>query len=190
VSGKAFLWSLVAGGLAIVALAGLWIVLFQLVKLPPNVLLPANFISTPWMVGAIVLGASLVAPITEESAVRGYLQVVLEREFRPVTAVTLSSTVFALAQLSQGLSWPKLLIYFLVGLRFGAMAWHNNPILPVIPVRIAGDLCFSLGMAKGCRAQAGLAQRGRWLPVVQVIACTALSLLAFRRLYRGPAPGQ
>lgn len=91
VSGKAFLWSLVAGGLAIVALAGLWIVLFQLVKLPPNVLLPANFISTPWMVGAIVLGASLVALITEESAVRGYLQVVLEREFRPLTAVTLSS---------------------------------------------------------------------------------------------------
>jgi membrane protease YdiL (CAAX protease family) len=191
VSGEAFAWSLMGGGLAIGALAGLWIVLFQLTKLPPNVLLPANFISTPWMVGSIVLGASLVAPITEESAVRGYLQVVLEREFRPLTAVMLSSIVFALAHLSQGLPWAKLLIYFLVGLTFGAMAWLNNSILPVIPVHIAGDLSFFLWIWPNDVGRKLVWQSGAdgwfWLHLAQVFVCTALSLLAFWRLHRAPS---
>src|SRR5262249_48219132 len=135
-------WSALAGMLAIVALAGLWIILFQLIRMPPNLLLPANFVSSPFLVAGIILGASLVAPIAEESAVRGYLQSVLEREFRPMTAVTLSSFVFALAHVTQGLSLPKLLVYFLVGVTFGAMAYFNKSILPVIPVHIAGDLAF------------------------------------------------
>src|SRR5262249_5159338 len=132
------------GALAITALAGIWIVSFQLFPMPPNSLLPQNFVSSPLFTGAIIAGASLLAPITEESAIRGYLQTILEREFYPVTAVILSSVVFAIAHLSQGAAWPKLLMYFLVGLTFGTMAYLNNSILPVIPVHIAADIAFFL----------------------------------------------
>jgi membrane protease YdiL (CAAX protease family) len=112
--------------------------------MPPNVLLPGNFALSPVLVASVMVGASLVAPIAEESAMRGYLQTLLEREFRPASAVMLSSFVFALAQVTQGLSLPKLLMYFLVGVTFGAMAYLNNSILPGIPVHIAGDLVFFL----------------------------------------------
>jgi membrane protease YdiL (CAAX protease family) len=136
VSDKAFAWTAVAGGFAITALAGVWIIAFQLFRIPPNPLLPSNFVSSRLFVSAIIAGASLLAPITEETAVRGYLQTVLEKEFTTAVAIVLSSFVFALAHVSQGLAWPKFLVYFLVGVTFGTMARLNDSILPVIPVHI------------------------------------------------------
>ena len=131
-----------AGLLAVFSLAGLWIVMFRLYPMEPNPLIPTSFTSSPIFVAAIVVGAALLAPISEESAVRGYLQSILERNLAPFTAVLLSSTVFALAHATQGLVWPKLLFYFLVGVAFGSLAYINQSILPVIPVHIAGDLIF------------------------------------------------
>jgi Type II CAAX prenyl endopeptidase Rce1-like len=105
--------------------------------------------------------------------------------------VMLSSIVFALAHLSQGLPWAKLLIYFLVGLTFGAMAWLNNSILPVIPVHIAGDLSFFLWIWPNDVGRKLVWQSGAdgwfWLHLAQVFVCTALSLLAFWRLHRAPS---
>jgi membrane protease YdiL (CAAX protease family) len=70
-----------------------------------------NFASSP-LIASIILGASLVAPITEESAVRGYLQSFLEREFAPSIAVVLSSVVFAVAHVTQSLIVAKVRIVF------------------------------------------------------------------------------
>src|SRR5438477_8802214 len=88
------------------------IVFARLFGMPPNPLLPGNFASSPLLVACIIAGSSLVAPIVEESAVRGYLQTNLEREFPPATAVMVSSFIFALAHVTQALSLAKLLIYF------------------------------------------------------------------------------
>lgn len=188
VSRQALLWSFLAGALAIVALAGYWIVLSQLIKMPANLLLPGNFTSSRSFIVAITIGASLVAPITEESAVRGYLQTVLERDFRPIAAVALSSFVFALAHITQGLLWPKLLVYFLVGITFGAMAYLNNSILPVIPVHIAADLLFFIFVWPHDAARKIVWQTGAdtwfWLHIAQAIGFTALSLLVFVHLNR------
>ena len=186
VARPALLWSLLAGALAIGALAGYWIVLSQLIKMPANPLLPGNFALSRSFIVAITIGASLVAPITEESAVRGYLQTVLERDFRPFTAVALSSLVFALAHITQGLLWPKLLVYFLVGITFGAIAYLNNSILPVIPVHIAGDLIFFIFVWPHDAGRKIVWQTGAdgwfWIHIAQVIGFTALSLLAFVHL--------
>lgn len=188
VSGQAFAWSAVAGLLAIGALAGVWIVFARLFRMPPNPLLPGNFASSPLLVVCIIAGASLVAPIVEESAVRGYLQTILEREFRPSTAVMLSSFIFALAHVTQGLSLPKLLIYFLVGVTFGTIAFLNDSILPVIPVHIVADLIFFIFVWPHDATRALIWQSGRdgwfWLHVVQGVSFTVLSLLALRQLYR------
>jgi membrane protease YdiL (CAAX protease family) len=188
VSRQALGWSALAGTLAIGALAGFWIVLARLVRMPPNVLLPGNFAFSPVLVAGIMIGASLVAPITEESAMRGYLQMILEREFQPAIAVMLSSFFFALAHVTQGLSLPKLLMYFLVGVTFGTMAYLNDSILPGIPVHIAGDLAFFLFIWPHDAARNLVWQSGAdgwfWLHVSQAFGFTALSLLAFRQLHR------
>jgi membrane protease YdiL (CAAX protease family) len=73
VSPAAYGWSMTAGLLAVFSLAGLWIVMFRLYPMEPNPLIPTSFTSSPIFVAAIVVGAALLAPISEESAVRGLL---------------------------------------------------------------------------------------------------------------------
>lgn len=188
VTRQALTWSLIAGILAIVALAGYWIVLFSLVRLPPNPLVPQNFVSSPVMIAAFILGASLVAPIAEESAVRGYLQSSLEREFRPATAVLLSSVVFALAHVTQGVMWPKLFLYLLVGVTFGTMAYLNDSILPVIPVHFLADVTFFVLIWPHDAGRTLVSQSGAglwfWVHVAQAVGFTCLAIVAFRRLAR------
>ena len=188
VSRAAFAWTALTGAMAITALAGIWIVFFQLFRMPPNPLLPQNFVSSRLFTAAIIAGASLLAPITEESAIRGYLQTILEREFYPVTAVILSSLVFAIAHVSQGIAWPKLLVYFLVGLTFGTMAYLNNSILPVIPVHIAADVTFFLLVWPNDATRRLVAKGGAdawfWFHVAQAAVFGVLTVLAFMRLKR------
>jgi len=188
VSAQAFAWSALAGALAIGALAGVWIVCVRVIRMPPNPLLPGNFASTPLLVACIIVGASLVAPIVEESAVRGYLQTTLEREFRPATAVMLSSFIFAVAHVTQGLSLPKLTIYFLVGVTFGTLAFLNDSILPVIPVHIAADLVFFIFVWPHDSTRELIWHAGTdgwfWFHIVQAVGFTVLSLLALKQLHR------
>lgn len=185
VSGQAWIWAMLAGVLSIVALAGYWVVMFQLVQMPANVL---PDLSTYPMLTVVLMPvmASLVSPITEESAFRGYCQTILEREFRGVVAVMISSLLFALAHVTQGLLWPKLLVYFLAGLVFGAMAYLTGSILPGLAVHIVADLTFfALIWPYDTRRQLvwkSGADRWFWLHSLQAIIFTALALIAFRRL--------
>ena len=186
VSSAVFTWSLIAGALAMVSLAGLWIVLFQLFPMHGNPLLPQNFTSSPLLIAAMVIGASLLAPIVEESAIRGYLQTALEREFRPVTAILLSSAVFAIVHLTQGLAWPKLMLYFLVGITFGSLAFLSDSILPVIAVHIPADLIFFLFVWPNDSGRQLVWQTGAdswfWFHIAQFVILSGLSLIAFRKL--------
>jgi membrane protease YdiL (CAAX protease family) len=180
----AYGWSAVAGVLAVLSLAGFWIVMFRIIPMHANPLLPGRFNSSSLFMAAVLAGASLLAPIVEESAVRGYLQNVLERDFSAVTAVVLSSVVFSLAHVTQGLVWPKLVFYFLVGIAFGALALLNDSILPVIPVHIAGDLIFFLFVWPHDQTRTLIWQSGSdlwfWVHVVQTVGFTVVSFIAFR----------
>jgi membrane protease YdiL (CAAX protease family) len=141
-SSKTYLWAFLAGVLSLVALAGYWIVLFQLVKMPLNAI--PDMSSYPRItVTLMILMGSLVAPFMEEGSFRGYFQVALERELRGPAAVVISSVVFSLAHgPTQGFVWPKLLFYFLVGVLFGATAFLTNSVRPAIPVHVVGLLVF------------------------------------------------
>jgi membrane protease YdiL (CAAX protease family) len=193
VPAAAYGWSMAAGLTAVFALAGFWIVMYRLFPIKPNPLIPTTFTSSPIFIAAIIVGASVLAPVCEESAVRGYLQTVLERNFAPITAVTLSSTVFALAHATQGLLWPKLLFYFLVGVAFGSLAYINQSILPVIPVHIAGDLIFMTLIWPNDKTRILIWEAGVdswfWLHLAQAIAFGALSLIAFNHIPRSPRKG-
>ena len=186
-SARTYLWALVAGVLSVVALAGYWIVLFQLVKMPPNALPDVS--SYPRMtVALMILMGSLVAPFMEEAGFRGYFQVILEREFRGSVAVTVSSLVFALAHFAHGILWPKLLVYFLVGVAFGATAYLTNSTLPAIVPHIIGDLTFFTLVWPHDAARRLVFDSGTdiwfWIHVAQAIVFTVLAVSAFQRLAR------
>lgn len=185
VPGRLLVWTLLAGALSIVALAGCWIVLFQLVKMSPNILPDFSQYSLLTTVLVIVM-ASLVSPITEEAAFRGYCQVILEREFAGPVAISISSVLFALAHLTHGFFWPKLLVYFLVGVVFGVIAYLTQSSIPAVPAHIVGDLTFFTLVwpydASRRMAWSGGADTWFWIHVAQAIVFTALAIPAFIRV--------
>jgi len=185
VPGRVIAWTLLAGVLSIVALAGCWIVLFQLVKMSPNVL--PDFSQYPLLTTVLVIVmASLVSPVTEEAAFRGYCQVILEREFAGPAAVSISSVLFALAHLTHGFFWPKLLVYFLVGVVFGVIAYLTRSTIPALPVHIIGDLTFFTLVwphdASRRLVWNGGADTWFWIHVAQAIIFTVLAIPAFMRV--------
>ncbi len=187
VSGQAFAWAFLAGALSIVALTGLWIILFQLVKMPANHL--PDMSGYPFLTVVLTLAmASLAAPFSEEPAFRGYCQVILEREFRGPVAVVISSILFALAHVTHGWMWPKLSVYFLAGLTFGVTAYLTNSILPGIPVHILADLTFFTLVWPYDSARQLVWQGGAdaWFRIhaAQAVLFTVLALLTFIRLAR------
>jgi membrane protease YdiL (CAAX protease family) len=184
-SAQTYLWLFVAGVLSVVALAGLWIVLFRLVKMAPNALPDAS--SYPRLtVALMILMGSLVAPFMEEAAFRGYFQVVLERNFRGPVAVTVSSLVFALAHFVHGMFWPKLLVYFLVGVAFGATAYFTKSTLPAIPPHTIGDLTFFIMVWPHDTARQLVSVSGTdrwfWIHLAQTIVFAMLAMWAFAQL--------
>jgi membrane protease YdiL (CAAX protease family) len=192
VSGRAFVWAMLAGALSIVALSGYWIVMFQLVKMPANAL--PDMSSYPLLTIVLMrVMASLVSPLTEEAGFRGYCQAILEREFRGPAAVVISSVLFALAHFTQGFFWPKLLVYFLAGLVFGVTAYLTNSILPGIPVHILADMTFFALVWPHDAARRLVWDGGGdgwfWLHAAQAVAFTALAIFAFRRLAHAASHG-
>ena len=187
VSREVFTWALLAGVLSLVALAGYWIVLVELAGAGGNPTIP-DYSKYPLL--TVVLGlvmGSLVSPITEEAAFRGYGQVILERVFPAGAAIMISAVLFALWHgPTQGFFWSKLLFYFVVGVDFGAIAYLTESTLPAIPVHILGDLTFFFLIWPYDAARPLVWKSGAdlwfWVFAAQAIIFTALALLAFRRL--------
>jgi membrane protease YdiL (CAAX protease family) len=179
---KTFALSFLCGVLAVVALAGYWIVFFQLVKTPPNVL--ADISKYPLLTVVLVTAmSSLVSPISEEIAFRGYAQQILESRFSGGAAMTLSSLLFMLAHANHGLYWPKLTVYFLAGVVFGAIALLTNSILTTLPVHIVGDVTFFVLIwprdAARILVTEGGADKWFWVHTMQAIVFTLLALVGF-----------
>jgi membrane protease YdiL (CAAX protease family) len=185
VPGPVFAEALLAGVLSVISLSGFWIVFFQLVKTPANVL--DNPSKYPVLTIILVISmSSLVSPIVEEIAFRGYCQQILERHFSAVTAVLISSLLFMLAHANHGWYWPKLSVYFLAGVTFGAIARLTNSILTTLPVHVFGDLTFFTLIwprdSSRVLVSTGGADTWFWIHVTQAIVFAAFAMLAFQRL--------
>ncbi len=185
VSAPALMWSLLAGVLGIIALAGYWIVFFNLFKMKPNSIPDTSAYAALTIYPMLVMG-SLVSPFSEEAGFRGYSQLMLQRDFRPAAAGVISSFFFALGHLNYGLYWPKQLVYFLVGVAFAAIATLTNSILASIPVHIIGDLIFFLFVWPHDAGRRLVLEQGTdgwfWIHVAQAIIFTVLAVMAFKRL--------
>ena len=174
------LWTFVTGALGVAALSGLWIVFFQLFKMSPNSLPDPSKYSLLMMFAAAIMG-SLVAPVTEEAAFRGYAQTAFERVLPAPAAILMSSALFTLAHLNHGFFWPKLLVYFLFGALMGGLARVNRSILPGIAVHALGDFVFFTMVWPYDGARDG---SWFWIHVAQAAVFGVLAIFAFARLVK------
>jgi hypothetical protein len=94
--------------------------------------------------------------------------------------------VFAFAHFAHGILWPKLLVYFLVGIAFGVTAYLTNSILPAILPHMIGDLTFFTLVFPHDAARRLVLESGAdiwfWTHVAQAVVFTILAAWAFRRL--------
>jgi membrane protease YdiL (CAAX protease family) len=182
VDSKVFAWSLVAGGLAIAALAGCWILMYNLFPMRANTL-PDNSHYPLFTMTLMAIMGSMVSPITEEAGFRGYFQVALEREFQPALAITLSSMLFAIPHgFTHGWLLPKLFVYFLGGGMLGTIAYLTKSILPGMAVHAAADFTFFTAVWPYDAARRVGADGWFWIHVAQAVVFTIAAIVCYRKL--------
>ncbi|HEX4322789.1 MAG TPA: type II CAAX endopeptidase family protein [Acidobacteriaceae bacterium] len=188
VSSRIFTWSLLAGGLSLVSLTGLWIVLFRLVKVSGNAV--PDFSKFPiFTVITVLVMASLVSSIAEEAGFRGYFQVALESRFSgPVSVLIVALLIAPAHALTQGFVWPTMLFYFFVDIMLGTSAYLTKSILPGLAVHSTGLLIFFTLIWPQDKHRELISQSGAdlwfWIHTAQAVLFAALGILAFMRLAR------
>jgi membrane protease YdiL (CAAX protease family) len=182
-----FGWAVLTGIMADIAMGGVWIAVSDLVHIPPGATPKMTGVPLATVVSFLVMG-SLAAPLSEEAAFRGYAQGILERAWQWVPAAIVGSSIlFAAAHILQGLSVPKLSLYFLTGLIFGTLAYLTNSLYASMVVHCIADLeGFLVLWPHDAHAHAPVTAGGHdplFLPAVAAVAIFGpLSLLAFYRL--------
>jgi membrane protease YdiL (CAAX protease family) len=183
-----FGWAIVAGMLSVIALAGFWIVLLQLVKAPVHSL--PDFSKYPLLtVASVIVMACVVSSVPEEAAFRGYFQSFLEQRLPAAGVIILSSLVLAPGHCAtQGFVWKVLLFYFLVDSMLGTLAYLTKSILPSLVVHFLGLLIFFTLVWPQDATRPFVRDAGPgpwfWIHLAQLVVCGLLALLSFNRLAR------
>ncbi len=177
-------WSLIAGGLTVVAL---WLMYAALGNFNRPVPLSREAAIVPmWvLVSALIISAAVTA-IAEESGFRGYMQVPIEERFGAAVAVGVSTIMFVMVHLSHGVT-PLLRngpYYAVVGCVYGVLAHLTRSILPSLILHFAGDV-VTFG-ARLSIVRISVPQAGSLSIVIPVSAAAAgvAGVLAFARLQR------
>jgi membrane protease YdiL (CAAX protease family) len=192
VAGPAFAWALIAGGLSIIGLTGLWIVLLRLVKVHGNPL--PDFSQYPLYTVVLVIGmASLVAAVAEEAGFRGYLQGMLEQRVRGPVAILITALAIAPGHgLTQGFAWPTVLFYLCVDAMLGTTAYLTNSILPSVVIHAVGLVVFFSLIWPNDPTRELVESSGAdawfWIHVAQTIIFAVLAILAFQQLAKVTRP--
>jgi membrane protease YdiL (CAAX protease family) len=186
VSPRVFTMALAAGGCSIVALTGIWIVLFQTGLMRGNSVPDFSDYPTPTVVVVLVM-ASLVGAFTEEAGFRGYFQVALERDFSAPVAIAVAAIALTPGHgATQGFAWPTVLFYLLVDVMLGVTAYLCNSVWPGVAVHAIGLLIFFalVWPFDARRPVIGSAAMDWWfwLHAAQAAIFSGLAIVLFRRL--------
>jgi membrane protease YdiL (CAAX protease family) len=143
VSGRVWAWSLLAGGLGIVALVLALRVANRMVALPEQQL-PGFGRASKFTVVSLLLAAAPVAGIVEEAAFRGYMQGPIERRAGLPVAILITGTMFAVAHLDfTPILWPY---YVAVAAIYGTVTHLTKSILPAVVLHTAGNLYSNMDL--------------------------------------------
>ena len=143
VSGKVWVWALLAGGLCIVALVLALRVANRLVELPQQQL-PDLAQAPEVTVLSLLLMAAPVAGLVEEAAFRGYMQGPIERRYELAVAILVTGTMFAVAHLDFTLIlWPY---YLAVAAIYGVVTYLTKSILPAVVLHTGGNIYSNIDL--------------------------------------------
>lgn len=130
----------------LVLLYAAWVAIARLSPMPDL----AEFPTTSYRWSMFLMGG-FMSGVMEETAYRGYMQTGLEK-VDPANALVITSLVFALSHITQGLGALLLLGpgLFVAALLYGLLARRTGTILPGMLIHVAGDLAHTFfGVLRG-----------------------------------------
>jgi membrane protease YdiL (CAAX protease family) len=191
-TGRVWIWALLAGGLGIVTLVLALRLANRLVVLPQQTL--PDLGQVPMItVLTLLLAAAPVAGIVEEAAFRGYMQGPIERRLGLPVAILITGTMFAVSHLDfTPILWPY---YLAVAAIYGTITYLTQSILPAIVLHTSGNLFSNLDLWLHGRAewQAGSstgliwetgADHSFWIASIGLVVVGAMTVWTFTRLAR------
>jgi membrane protease YdiL (CAAX protease family) len=181
-------WSIAAGVLWMIALAGLWITLHRLMVVQTNPLPDFSRYPAFTVIAALAM-ASISGAVSEEAAFRGYFLSALERAGLGRAAVLAAALLMAPQHaLTQGFVWPNVLFYLLFDGMQGAIAYVTGSIRPGVVVHAIGLFIFFYMVWPHDAARTVISVHGPdawfWIHLGQTVVFAALSLAAFAYLMR------
>lgn len=197
-SGRAWGWSLLAGGLGWASLLVLRIFFDTFFRLPVDTF--PNASDYPFVTLLLyVLMASVVAGAAEEAGFRGYMQGPIERRHGPLVAILVVGIAFWLAHFTNYIGYEWLFFaymgfYLASAIIFGALAYLIGSILPGVVLHAIADV-LGLGLlwwwGSSAAAPLGGDQRDLllWTTGSAGILFTLAAIWAYRRLAVGIRPG-
>jgi len=138
--------ALFAGMLGLMTILPLTGLMSRLVRLPAEAQSTKVPAGMPFGTLFILLVmASVVAGVVEETAFRGYMQLPIERRHGPVVAILVNGVVFGLAHFSHHPAAVVIMLPYYVVLTaiWGGLAYITNSTLPGMVLHVVGDV-FSL----------------------------------------------
>jgi len=188
-----WLWSLLAGGLGIVALVLGLKIANRLVALPPQQLPDLGAVPKHTVVALLLMGAP-VAGIVEEASFRGYMQGPIERRYGLLVAILITGTMFAVAHLDfTPVLWPY---YVAVAAIYGTVTYLTGSILPAVVLHTGGNVYSNLDLWRHGQAEwqaaAGPAtliwktgaDAAFWTTSAALLVVVAATVLAYLKLAR------
>jgi membrane protease YdiL (CAAX protease family) len=193
ITGIVWRWSLLAGGLGLLSVAGIFFLTPRLAEIPRDAFKLSIDISNypPWTVVSILLVVSVVAGVAEEAGFRGYMLSQIERRHGWIAATIITAVMFSLAHYfgHAYAKFPAFLPFFLaVSVLHARLVYLSGSILPSIVLHAAGDFAvvpFVLGLM-GTVPLSSVLKTGVDSSFILEVALTlvfaAASVPAFRKL--------
>ncbi|MEO8452003.1 MAG: CPBP family intramembrane glutamic endopeptidase [Gemmatimonadota bacterium] len=191
--GIVWLWSLLAGGLGIVALVLALRIVNRMIMLPEQALPDLSNVPRVTVLSLLLMSAP-VAGIIEEAAFRGYMQGPIERRYGLTVAILITGTMFAVAHLDfTPVLWPY---YVAVAAIYGGVTFLTNSLLPAIVLHTSGNLYSNLDLWLGGHAEWQAASspaeliwttgtdRSFWTLVIALVIAAAGTARAYSMLAR------
>jgi len=135
-------WSLVASLFLLVFLNAMMVLTFRLTEFHPETFKTATFLTSmsPFLAWPLLILASVVAGVCEETGFRGYMQVPMERKYGVIIGITITGLAFVAVHLHQAWAGGILFQIFLAAIMIGLLAFATKSLVFGIVVHTLFDI--------------------------------------------------
>lgn len=143
ISAPVLKWSLLAAIIFVIIAQSSLVVTFRIIPFPAEAFTSGNryLNSKPvWLAWVIISINSLVAGICEETGIRGYAQVPVEKRYGPIVGISFSSILFLIIHFNQAWFLPIFGVGMILGVILGILAFTSDSLIPGIIAHTVMDI--------------------------------------------------